>query len=268
MILGWPVEAWLIFLSSVTLASLFLLRPIRFFATVEYLVDPPLSASGPDRASKEQVAAANGVMPLLADLGFGPAEWVRFERYSTIHSLECTLMRHAETGTVATVASLFVHNLGRRRFFCNWVGFGTSFSDGFSLTTLNCRLLLMINAGRNKRMVDVPSVQDPVELFEIHRWMLRKEMAAHELDDAGTQEPLGERMRASLGNAILALAERGILHLGSEAPPAYVFTVYGAYHACWTAELWPFTSIRRFLRARRERRILEEWRRERPASST
>jgi len=138
-----------------------------------------------------------------------------------------------------------------------YVEFSTRFENGDVFDTHNADELNAFPPALLTVRTQVPTVDDPAELYELHRFVLKK----HDVRSSKTLYEPGRALdylaRFALVKSYEEQVNRGWLWY-DEADDAYRMTILGSYMICWGL-LQPFKAFRRLALQSRERRILAEF---------
>ena len=158
----------------------------------------------------------------------------------------------------AIVVAIHAEPPGMLPFTQLHVEFVTRFKSGRLVQTANAQSLTAFPPPENSVNAFLPSVQDPRQLYYIHRAQVKLHgggAKALRLDDDFHGDAV-RYMQFALIEELDNACQAGYMQLDA-ARSVYRPTIKGACLMTWQ-ELWPFKGIRLARRKRRERRLLEE----------
>lgn len=191
----------------------------------------------------------------LLDLGFAEPVLLRIPEPAPNVTAYLILVVNRATGDKAMATALI--GTGPAPIQTWYVEFSTRYDAGAVFDTLNTAELNAFPPGRQTVRTQAPSVQDPAELYALHRYVMETRPA----DGSPWVFPPGEAIEYLLeyafGQSYEEQARRGILYYDRRSD-SYRPTLYGAYRMTWGL-LPPFKQLRVLAMRRRERRLLAEW---------
>jgi hypothetical protein len=191
----------------------------------------------------------------MADLGFRSRGHFRVSGAVPNGEAFVTVFENSKEKQTAQLFTMVVSS-GPASQTSTVIGFTSEFSDGTKLATSNSKVMsLMPRVRMRDGSASFPEIRGPRRLYEIHQACL-----VHYCGDALRVEPVmkdpSEFLRRSIHDDTAKFAETGYYYF-DEAHERYRPTWIGACLMTWKS-LWPSSAIRRAIRRRTTKRMLEE----------
>lgn len=191
----------------------------------------------------------------LIKLGFAEPILLQIENPAPNVNAYLTMLVNRAAGDKAMVN--VVMSTGEKPQQTSYVEFSTRFDSGEMFNTMNSEQLSGFRPGVQTIRTQTPSVADPAELYELHKFVMAK------------HAPSGRKTMFEPGKAIEFLKKSALIESYDEqvrmgflkydaAAEAYRPTVKGAYLMTWGL-LPPFKGMRMAAMKRKEERILKEF---------
>ncbi len=240
-ILGWPVliavPALIVYVGGPVLVRFIQKQPAHPELRPVERQDLPAEVSRFFQRTAESLAAE----------GFTPSDRLAHAQRNVAFVVELHLNR--PRGDAVAAIAVYERTKDAARLKSSYVEFATEFLDGSEIDTNNCAILNVLARRADKKLLQLPDVEDVSLLYKVHRAALEDFAPGRK----GTLPAPGEErseLAASMTKELTGAAEAGYMYL-DEASDVYRPTWDGAFLMTWMS-IWPGSAI---VRARMKRTV-------------
>ena len=251
-------EGVVIGIAVVVLAPLlpYLAGPALIYRTFWFSGDPDLRLIDPDELPDGVLVYMDEQARRMGELGFEEVGWLTLAGFVPNAVTHFFVLRKPAERVAAMVAVSYSMTEGRVKEDARYIEFSSEDADGRSINTNNNAELMPGPMQRYKTTLHLPRVRDASELYRVHGKLVDHAAPSRSsLRPPPGEERMADELRGMLRRDLERLMEAGYLRRGGDGVK-HRPTWKGAVLMTW-GQLWPITWIRRTLRARRNRRMLE-----------
>jgi hypothetical protein len=190
----------------------------------------------------------------LFEFGFDEPTLVQIPSPAANVSAYLIMLVNRPSGDKAMVSVVAADRAGLRT---SYVEYSTRFESGDVFNTLNSGELLPFPPAPQTFRTQVPTVTDPGQLYEIHKFVMQEHGPAGKKVVYEPDEALDYLARVCLIESYEKNVARGWMYYDSEGD-CYRPTLRGAYRLTWGL-MEPFKSMRKAAMLRRAKTVLEEF---------
>jgi hypothetical protein len=194
----------------------------------------------------------------LFALGFDEPTLVRLPALTPVVSASAYLIMlvNRQAGDKAMVTAM-VTSHGLVKLQTLYLEFCTNFEGGEEFNTHNIPRVLALPPAPLAVRTQVPMVEDPRELHQLHKFVMRKHDATGKKIMYEPGQALEHLIRCAFTKQYKVQVERGWMYYDQKSDH-YRITLRGAYRITWGL-MQPFKALRAMALKRRAKRILEEF---------
>jgi len=248
--LEWPWLLWLLAL----IPAFYLLMPLAIWPLQRFPAHPKIEELDTRDLKKSLRQFLMTQASALYDLGFAEPILAEVPGAPLVTAYVIMLVNR-EQGDKAMVTALVGHGPTPMRTM--YLEFSTRFESGAMFDTLNSTELNAFPPDENTVRTQSPSVTDPEELYDLHRFVMKKHDVRSRKHVYEPGKGLKYLVRQVLIGAYEKQVDRGWLYY-DEAADAYRPTLKGIYLITWGL-MQPMKAFRNMALRRREKEILGEF---------